>query len=133
MKRKKPASKSISPECPGCGLAPEAEGKFCHSCAVIHDELVDIALKRSVMIRYARMHFYDAICIYRLWLLDNRRKRLFQRVNVIADWLDRNKRNKAEKKGYEELHLLFLEFLSVRLVSLGEKKLEEMFKVLERR
>ena len=135
MKGKKLTSKPKvqSPECRVCGLASEAEGKFCPSCAVMHQETIDLVVKRSVMIRYARMYFYDAVCLYRLWLIENRRQRMFKRAKIIAGWLDRNKRNKAVKRRYQDLHLRFVEFVESPFTLQAEKKVEEMFELLKKR
>src|ERR1044072_929694 len=134
MKGKKPTNKPVvpSPECPVCGLASEAEGQYCPSCAKTHQQIIDIVLHRSIMIRYARIYFYDAVSLYRLWLLAGRRQRLLRRANLIADWLYKNKYKKAKKKRYQDLHLLFVEFVASPLISQAEKKLEEMVKLLEK-
>ena len=135
MKGKKPTSKPIvpSPECRVCGLASEAEGQLCPSCTATHQELIDLVVKRSVMIRYARMYFYDAVCLYRLWLIEKRQQRMFKRARIIARWLDRNKRNKAVKKRYQDLHLRFVEFVESPFTLQAEKKVEEMLELLKKR
>ena len=131
MKSKKPTSKPIvpSPECRVCGLASEAEGQSCPSCMVMHQELIDLAVKRAAMIRYAPFYFCEVISFYRNWLRENRRQRALKRAKIIAEWLDKNKRNKA----YQDIHLRFIEFLESRLISQAEAKVEEMSKILEKR
>jgi hypothetical protein len=137
MKRKKPKSKpgpvAQSPECPACGLASEAEGQICHSCAVVYQEIIDLALKRSAMIRYAPFHFYEVICLYRIWQRNNRRQRVLKRAEVIDHWFGINRHKKSEKKRFWALHMMFTEFLASTLISQAEEKVEEMFKMLERR
>lgn len=137
MKKKKPKSKPCpiaqSPQCRVCGLASEAEGQFCHSCLVIHQDLVDLIFKRSAMIRYAPLHYCDAVSLYELWLRENRRQRVLNGATVIDAWFGRNRHNKAEEKRFWELYILFTEFLNSILISQAEERLEEMFKVLERR
>lgn len=126
--KSKPMSK-----CPNCALPSETHDKLCHSCTAIFQGFVELTLKRSIMIRYAPLYFYDAICLYRSWLNENRWKRLLKRARVIADWLDRNKRNKAQKKKYQDLHVMFVEFLASPFTSQAEEQVEEMFKMLESR
>lgn len=77
--------------------------------------------------------FYDAISLYRIWLHENRWRRLLKRANVIAHWLDRNKHNKAKKEKYRDLHGMFVEFVTSTLISDAEERVEEMFGVLEGR
>ena len=135
MKRKKPTDKPVvpPPECPVCGQTSEAEGQLCPSCMVMHQELVEIILKRSAMIRYARMYFYDAVCLYRLWLIENRRQKVHRRAKVIDEWFGKNRHNKAEEERFWELHWMFAEYLLSPLISQAEKKVEEMFEILEKR
>lgn len=58
---------------------------------------------------------------------------MLKRADVIADWLDGNKHNKAKKQKYRDLHVMFLEFLALFPTSQAEEKVEEMLKVLENR
>ena len=138
MKGKKPPNKLKvqPPECRVCGLQSKAEGQFCTSCEATHQELVALAVKRSLVIRYAPLYFYEAICLYQNWLRENKWLRVLRRARVIAEWLDKNKHNKTRRRRYQELHLLFVEFVSSFLTSHAEKKLEEMeeiFELLEKR
>lgn len=135
MKGKKPTNKPKvqSPECRVCGMASEAEGQLCPSCAVMHQELIDLVVKRSIMIRYARMYFYDAVCLYRLWLIEKRWQRVHRRAKVIDEWFGKNRRNKAEEERFWKLHWMFAEYLLSPLISQAEAKVEEMFKLLEER
>ncbi len=114
-------------------MESEAEGQLCPSCVVMHQELIDLAVKRSFMIRYAPLYFCEVISLYRNWLRENRRQRALKRAKIIAEWLDKNKRNKAKKKRYQDIHLRFIEFLESRLISQAEAKVEEMFEILEKR
>ena len=109
------------------------DGQPCQSCTQIHQDLVDIVFNRLVMIRYAPIYFYDATSLYRLWLLHNRWLKVRWRAKVIDDWFGRNRHNEAEKERFLELHLLFTEYVYTPLITEAEEKVDEMFRILERR
>ena len=132
MKKKRSKSKP-APECPNCALPSETKDQFCTSCAGIFQEIIEITLKRSIMIRYAPIYFYDAISLYRLWQIDSRRQRVLIRAKIIDKWFGENRHNKAEEEKFWKLHWMFAEFLASVFISDAEEKLEEMLKVLEDR
>lgn len=132
MEKKKSRSKSkLTHKCPNCGDVSETKDQFCNSCEVIHQVIIDVLLHRLRSIRYKPLYFYDGVCLYRLWQIGSRRQRVLKRAGVIADWLDRNKHNKAQKEKYRDLHVMFIEFVASFPSSQAEKKVGEMLRVLE--
>jgi hypothetical protein len=144
MKKKKPESKPVpmmaqSPTCPNCGHASEKTDVFCASCESTYQSIISIVLTNSIMIRYAPLHFYNAIALYRLWQIASRRERVIQKGHIIDKWFRQNRQaiqmdNTKRQREFFKVHDMFTDFvMHTALLSQAEEKLEAMFKILERR
>ena len=143
MKKKKPTSKPVpidqSPTCPNCGHPSEKTDVFCACCESTYQSIISIILTNSIMIRYAPLHFANAISLYRLWQIASRQERVMQKGYIIDKWFGQNKQaiqmdNTKRQEEFFKLHDMFTDFVTrPALLSQAEEKLEAMFKILERR
>jgi cytidylate kinase len=90
------------------------------------------------MIRYAPLHFFNAINLYILWQLASRGERVIQRGHIINKWFGQNRQaikmhNTKRQRKFLKLHAMFTDFVTPPIIiSEAEKKLEAMFEVLEK-
>lgn len=143
MQKKKPKSKSDpidqSPICPNCEHASEKTDVFCASCESTYQSIIKMLLTNSIMIRYAPLHFFNTIALYRLWQIASRLERVIQRGHIINKWFGQNRQaikmhNTKRQRKFLKLHAMFTDFVTrPALLSEREEKLEAMFKILEER